>query len=177
MSQFLKNTFAGTGTKVDLSSMGDIDTLTLGRLLKVDGVELMSFSVKETDKVLVETEATTGAEDIETATNRCFLTTGSTMTTTTLGKDGSSSEVIVDDITGKATRTTITTFVGGTKIVEQPLHAGNTGVSDDDCRDHDGKRPYCCEYKVEATGWYLLLNSSEWLLEVYSYTARHGTFR
>ena len=48
---FLRHTFKGTGTKVDLSSPGDIDSLKLGKLLTVDGVDLMSVSLKETDKV------------------------------------------------------------------------------------------------------------------------------
>ena len=50
---FLRHTFKGTGTKVDLSSPGDLDSLTLGKLLTVDGVDLMSVSFKETDKVTV----------------------------------------------------------------------------------------------------------------------------
>ena len=44
---FLRHTFAGTGTKVDLSSQGDLDSLKLGKLLTVDGVDLMSVSIKE----------------------------------------------------------------------------------------------------------------------------------
>ena len=51
---FLRHTFTGTGTKVDLSSMGDVDSLTLGKLLTVDGVDLMSVSLKETDKVTMD---------------------------------------------------------------------------------------------------------------------------
>ena len=123
--QFLKNTFAGTGTKVDLSSMGDIDTLTLGRLLKVDGVELMSFSVRETDKVLVEKGPVTAVVAAAGVAAVEQLDAGLTRTTT-LGKDGSSSVVTVNDITGLPTSSMTTTYVGGTKIVEQPLLAGTS---------------------------------------------------
>ena len=56
---FLRHTFASSGTKVDLSSPGDLDGLKLGKLLTVDGVNLMSVDLAETDKV-TEAKGTIG---------------------------------------------------------------------------------------------------------------------
>ena len=49
----MRHTFTG-GPTVDLTSPDDIKTLTLKNLLTVNGVALMSFSLKETDKVKME---------------------------------------------------------------------------------------------------------------------------
>ena len=110
-SEFLKHTFTGTGTEVDLSSMGDVDTLTLGRLLKVDGVELMSFSVKETDKI--NTVGTTGP-----ASSQLIMGETTHMTTTTLGADGSKMAITTNDGSGVVTSSETTVYQGGNKIVE-----------------------------------------------------------
>ena len=113
---FLTHTFK-TGTKVDLTSPGDVATLKLGNLLTVDGVTLMSVSMKETDKVAVDRNkefdpaANTFVEDTETpADNTETLTT-------TLGADGSSSRVVTDN-TGDTEFSETITYAGGSKIVE-----------------------------------------------------------
>ena len=104
---FLMHTFAGTGTTVDLTSPGDIATLKLGNLLKVDGVDLKSFSLRETDKVMTVATGATGDAD----------PAGAHMTTTTLGADGSMSAVTVNDGTKAVVRTATTTFGGGASVV------------------------------------------------------------
>ena len=111
---FLRHSFAG-GPSVDLTSPGDIATLKLGNLLKVNGVDLKSFSVRETDKMM-----TTGT-GMFTALNATFAA-GTAATdihtvTTTLGVDGSSS-VIVKDNTGDTVFRETIAYVGGSKVVE-----------------------------------------------------------
>ena len=122
---FLQHTFAG-GPVVNLTSPGDIETLTLKDLLRVNGVDLTEFSLRETDKVKVEAGnldadgrnafITTGAEDGDPAATR----------TTTLAKNGSMSVVVVDDVTRMVVMSTTTTYVGGdTKIVEHDPIVGS----------------------------------------------------
>ena len=109
---FLRHTFAGTGTKVDLSSQGDLDSLKLGKLLTVDGVDLMSVSIKEKDKVTVE------AGEFANNAFTAGATVDSHTRTTTRGADGSMSVVIVVNNTGEMVFSETTTFAGGSKIVE-----------------------------------------------------------
>ena len=108
---FLTHAF-GTGTEVDLTSPGDVATLKLGNLLKVDGVTLMSVSMKETDKVMDPEE---GMYDPST---EAFDATGTGHTrTTTLRADGSMS-IVIKDNTDSAVFEETTTYAGGSKIVE-----------------------------------------------------------
>ena len=122
---FLRHTFKDTGTMVDLASPGDIETLSLKSLMEVDGIELMSFEVEETDKIATQTNATAAAltgANVEVGTADLPV---NTMRTVTLGKDGSMSVVDTNTITGKATRSVITSYIGGEKIVETlPLADG-----------------------------------------------------
>ena len=107
---FLKD--AGIG--VDLSSPGDIATLRLSNLLTVDGVSLMSFSLRETDKVNVITDTAVVAGTADGS----YPALASTSTrTTTLGADGSMSVMDVNNL-GQTVFGITTSYVGGTKIVE-----------------------------------------------------------
>ena len=113
---FLRHTFAGTGTKVDLSSPGDLDGLKLGKLLTVDGVDLMSVSLKETDKVL---PPATGMVTLGTGDWTAGVTPTDTDTeTTTLRADGSMTVERKDTETGRVIWTRETTYAGGNKIEE-----------------------------------------------------------
>ena len=125
---FLKHTFTG-GPTVDLTSPGDIETLKLGNLLKVNGVDLKSFSIRETDKIMVEIGPVSGVTATATVNTEGSVAAGSEAVTelatgftrtTTLGSDGSMSVVTVNNVTGKPSSATITTFVGGARIVEGP---------------------------------------------------------
>ena len=111
---FLRHSFTG-GPTVDLTSPGDIGTLRLGNLLKVNGVDLKSFSLKETDKVRTTRTGTfvtdSGAFTPDTDGS------GSHTVQTTLGLDGSSS-VVVQDNTGDTVFSETITYVGGAKVVE-----------------------------------------------------------
>ena len=129
---FLTHTFAGTATSVDLTSMADVETLKLGRLLKVDGVELFSFSVKETDKMM--TAKTNGLGETKDANDAPLAATALTHTSTiTLGADGSESVVTTNPDTGLKVFRRTTSFVDGSKIVEyNPIVAiSNQGADDE----------------------------------------------
>ena len=113
---FLRHSFTG-GPTVDLTSPGDIATLRLGNLLKVNGVDLKSFSVRETDKVMTQMTNNMGVVSATAADN-------THSTTTTLGADGSRS-VVVKDPTRDTVLSQTVTYTGGSKVVEfnAPLSA------------------------------------------------------
>ena len=110
---FLTHTFKGTETSVDLASMADVETLALKRLLKVDGVEIFGFTVKETDKMMTQDTGELGVVVVATGT-----ITNDHTTTTTLGADGSESIIVTDPATGLTKYSKTTTYVGGAKIEE-----------------------------------------------------------
>ena len=116
---FLMHSFTG-GPTVDLTSAGDIATLRVGNLLEVNGVDLKSFTLKETDKVRTQTAAAIVAA---TATLPA-LAVGNTRTTT-LGADGSMTVVDKNDA-GDVLLDQTTTYLGGNKIVEYGLHGTPT---------------------------------------------------
>ena len=132
---FLTHTFKGTGTKVDLTGPDDVKTLKFTKLLKVDGVELMGVSMKETSKVASQTNTTDEQiVDVAEEVGDILVGTGNlparTTRTMTLHKDGSSSVVETNDRTGKESSRTDTTFVGGMKIEEFPLAVAAAGDPD-----------------------------------------------
>lgn len=123
---FLKHTFRRTGTAVDLTSPNDIATLRLGALLEVDGVDLMSFSLRETDKVLAPVRSNSnGMSDFS----------GAYITTTTLRADGTATWHVVPIVGGRG-RNIVSTYVdgawveeyGGTDINGGPLNAGDAAA-------------------------------------------------
>ena len=123
---FLKHTFRRTGTTVDLTSPGDVVTLRLGRLFKVDNVELMRFSLRETDKILAP---------IRSRSDGMGQTSGAYVTTTTLRADGTAIWHIVPIFGGRG-RNVVSTFVdgawveeyGGTDIDGGPLNPGDAAA-------------------------------------------------
>ena len=120
---FLKHAFK-SGTVVDLTSPGDVETLKARSLGKVDGVELMRFSLRETDKVLPP-EAGRLVQNTTTSlwTFDATVTSGDPATqTTTLGIDGSKFEVAAEDATGQVRFMRTTTYVGGNRIEEIPTN-------------------------------------------------------
>ena len=108
---FLKHSFTG-GPTVDLTSPGDIESLRLTNLLKVNGVDLKSFSVKETDKVKVDSVGAFVPANAEVPS------TGTNTLTTVLKADGSSS-VVLKDPAGNTDFSESVTYVGGHKIIER----------------------------------------------------------
>ena len=156
---FLKHAFK-SGTEVDLTSPGDVETLKLRSLLEVDGVELMSFSLRETDKVLVEagrlTDTFDGSTRIRTFSNvpcpnapssaGCGNNTASATQITALGADGSKSVVATEDlgptaqpvneIVGNTANSFTVTYVGSNRIVETlgprigRIYSWGTGAGD-----------------------------------------------
>ena len=126
---FLKHSFTG-GPTVDLTSPGDIETLSLKNLLEVDGVDLKSFSLKETDKVMVEPGpvAAVDADPAAGVAAVALLAAGDTRTTT-LGADGSMMVVTTDGGTKAVSARVITTFAGGNKIVETPTAEGDSAAN------------------------------------------------
>ena len=126
---FLRHSFTG-GPTVDLTSMGDIETLKLTNLLEVNGVDLKSFTLKETDKVMTE-----AGHVLDTAAATFVMApladgTGSAATrTTTRSADGSMSEMVKRSDTGAVVSGMMTSYVGGNKIVEyNPLMEATDGT-------------------------------------------------
>ena len=127
---FLKHTFTG-GPMVDLTSPGDIATLKLRNLLKVNGVDLKSFSVRETDKMWTRTTNSAGLDRDATSNAPIAVADATHTTKTTLRDDGSSFEVRVQDDTGRTTFSKMITFAGGSKIVEyDPLLDADATLTD-----------------------------------------------
>ena len=122
---FLTHTFEDTGTMVDLTSPGDIATLRLGNLLKVDGVDLKSFSLRETDKVKTESGEWPGGFGAGAAGSFKDnpAVADSHMLTLTLGRDGSRS-VAVKDGAGDIVFSDAITYVRGYKVVEYDMARG-----------------------------------------------------
>ena len=106
---FLRHSFTG-GPTVDLTSPGDIETLKMGNLLMVNGVDLKSFSLKETDKVRMQTGGAFAAG------NAVYSGTGTDTVTTTLGVDGSSHVVVKNSVGTTQFSETITYGPGGSTI-------------------------------------------------------------
>jgi len=130
---FLRHSFTG-GPTIDLTSPGDIETLTLTNLLKVNDVDLKSFALKETDKIRT---AVTDLAGLEAGAANIPLTPvadpveagqASHMTTTTLGADGSMHMVRKVTATGVVSNEQTTLYVDGSKIVENAKPAITAAV-------------------------------------------------
>ena len=115
---FLRHSFTG-GPTVDLTSPGDIETLRVGNLLTVNGVDLKSFSLKETDKAMTQTGGLyteTGSTFVVPVDGSAGTGNNTNIMTTTLGADGSSS-IVVTSNTGTMLYSQTITYDGGFKKV------------------------------------------------------------